>query len=75
MGFSQKMCLPACAASMVNLACVSVDEQISTASISLFASTAAASSTATGMQNWPAVCCAAARSISAMASTRALGMR
>ena len=33
MGFSQKMCLPAFAAAMVNLAWVSVDEQMRTASM------------------------------------------
>ena len=36
MGFSQKMCLPAAAASSINRAWVSVVEQITTASMSLF---------------------------------------
>ena len=36
MGFSQKMCLPASAASRVKRAWVSVDEQIKTASMSSF---------------------------------------
>ena len=75
MGFSQKMCLPAFAAASVNRACVSVDEHTSTASMSLFASTAAGSSEAVGMPNWAATFLAASPLTSAMARMRADGMR
>ena len=48
-GFSQKMCLPACAAFTIRSACVSVEVQISTASILLSAKISSADAATVGM--------------------------
>src|ERR1035437_10125461 len=74
-GFSQKMCLPACAAWTMRSAWVLVEEQIRTASISEFAKTPALDSVTVGIPQRTATACAASRLTSAMASIRASGIR
>ena len=74
-GFSQKMCLPACAAWTMRSAWVSVEEQIRTASISGFAKISSLDSATVGIPQRAANACAASRLTSAIASVRASGKR